>query len=80
MLTSAFDVDEVNALIRLLHEQGVSYLMGNDPSTQEKESAHPVHLLQRLADCNYPLVENATISLLLLHPELAPSVKSLSRE
>jgi hypothetical protein len=75
MLTSAFDVDEVNALIRFLHSQGVSYLMGSDPSScAEKEAIDPVHLLQRLAACNYPLVENASISLLLLHPELASSV------
>lgn len=81
MLTGAFDVDEVNALIRLLHEQGISYLMGSEPSSsQEKETAHPVRLLQRLAACNYPLVENATISLLLLHPELASSVKTALQE
>ncbi|HEY1350493.1 MAG TPA: hypothetical protein VGF67_12795 [Ktedonobacteraceae bacterium] len=50
--------------------------MGNDPSSaQKKETTHPVRLHQRLADGNYPLVENAIISLLLLHPELAPSVK-----
>lgn len=81
MLTSAFDVDEVNALIRLLHGQGVSYLMGNDPSSgQDKEAIHPVHLLQRLAACNYPLVENATISLFLLHPELASPVETALQE
>jgi hypothetical protein len=81
MLTSAFDVDEVNALIRLLHSQGIFYLMGNDPSSyEEKEVVHPVHLLQRLAACNYPLVENATISLFLLYPELASSVKTALQE
>jgi hypothetical protein len=81
MLTSAFDVDEVNALIRLLHGQGVSYLIGTDPSSaQEEDAIHPAHFLQRLAACNYPLVENATISLLLLHPELAPFVKTALQE
>jgi len=81
MLTSAFDGDEVNALIRILHSQGVSYLMGNDPSSyEEKEAIHPVHLLQRLAACNYPIVENAIISLFLLHPELASSVGTAIRE
>ncbi|HEU5383819.1 MAG TPA: hypothetical protein VFV38_51120, partial [Ktedonobacteraceae bacterium] len=81
MLTSAFDVDEVNALIHLLHGQGVSYLMGSNPlSRKEEETINPVHLLQRLAACNYPLVENAIISLLLLHPELAPSVKTAIQE
>jgi hypothetical protein len=81
MLTSAFDVDEVNALIRLLHSQGVCYLMGSDPSYgKEQEAIDPAHLLQRLAACNYPLVENATIALLLLHPELASSVKTVLQE
>jgi len=81
MLTSAFDVDEVNALIHLLHGQGITYLMGNDPfSGQEKEVIDSAHLLQRLAVCNYPLVENAIISLLLLHPELASSVKTVLQE
>jgi hypothetical protein len=81
MLTRAFDVDEVNALIHLLHGQGIFYLMGNDPSfVQEKEAIHPIRLLQRLVACNYPLVENAIISLLLLHPELASSVKTVLQE
>lgn len=81
MLTSVFDVDEVNALIRLLHSQGVFYLMGSSPSScEEKEAIDPVRLLQRLAACNYPLVENASISLLLLHPELASSVGTVLRE
>jgi hypothetical protein len=81
MLTSTFDVDEVNALIRILQSQGVFYLMGSNLSLdEEKEAIDPVHLLQRLAACNYPLVENAGISLLLLHPELAVSVETALRE
>jgi len=32
-------------------------------------------LIQRLAGCGYPLVENASIALFLLHPELALSVR-----
>lgn len=81
MLTSAFEVDEVNALIHLLHEQGISYLMGSDFFSDEGRGAvDPVSLLQRLAACNYPLVENATISLLLLHPDLASSVKTALQE
>ncbi|HEU5377591.1 MAG TPA: hypothetical protein VFV38_19380, partial [Ktedonobacteraceae bacterium] len=81
MLTSAFDVDEVNALIRLLHSQGVFYLMGNDSfSYEKKEATNPIYLLRRLAACNYPLVENAIISLLLLHPELASSVEAALQE
>lgn len=73
--------DEVNALIHLLHSQGVSYLMGSDRSSgQDKETTHPVHLLRRLAACNFPFVENAIISLLLLHPELASSVEAVLQE
>lgn len=44
-------------------------------SGEEQETVDPVHLFQRLAGCNYPLVENATSALFLLHPELAFSVK-----
>jgi hypothetical protein len=81
MLNSTFDVDEVNALIRLLHSHGVSYLMGSTLSSgEEQEAVDPVRFLQRLAACNYPLVENASISLFLLHPELASSVETALRE
>lgn len=77
----AFDWDEVNVLIHALQSQGISYLMGTDPSSSEEgETINPVHLLQRLAACNYPLVENASISLFLLHPELAPSVRTALQE
>ena len=33
-----------------------------------------VRLIQRLAQCEYPRVRDASISLFLLHPELAPAV------
>ena len=70
-----FDWDEVNTLITLLHAEGITYLMGEDSSLSEDDAkVDPIHLLQRLADCGYPLVENASISLFILHPELAPSV------
>ncbi|SRR5258708_7184791 len=76
-----FDWDEVNALIGILQSQGVSYLMGTDLSSfEEEEAINPVHLIQRLAACNYPLVENASISLFLLHPELASSVRAALQE
>ncbi len=75
MLNSRFDWQEVDTLITLLHAQGISYLMGNGLSVSEDDnSVAPVHLIQRLAACGYPLVENASISLFILHPELAPSV------
>lgn len=75
MMDMRFDWDEVNSLITLLHTKGISYLMGSDSSLrQNDECVDPVHLLQRLASCGYPLVENASISLFILHPDLAPSV------
>ncbi len=75
MLNSRFDWVEADSLITLLHTKGISYLIGNGSSVSEDNSSvAPVHLIQRLAACGYPLVENASISLFILHPELAPSV------
>ena len=75
MMNSSFDWGEVDSLITLLHAKGISYLIGNGSSVREDDgSVDPVHLIQRLAACGYPLVENASISLFILHPELAPSV------
>lgn len=75
MMNSNFDWDEVNSLITILHTKGISYLMGNGSSfCQDDASVDPVRLIQRLAACGYPLVENASISLFLLNPELAPSI------
>lgn len=71
-----FNWDEVDSLITLLHDRGVSYLMGNGSSAGTNErSIDPVKLLLRLAACGYPLVENASISLLILHPDFTPSVE-----
>jgi hypothetical protein len=75
MMNGGFDWDEVDCLITLLHTQGISYLIGNGSSVSEDDgSVDPVHLIQRLAACGYPLVKNASISLFVIHPELAPSV------
>lgn len=75
MLHATFDWDEIQALIDLLYAHGVRYLMGSERSEYTtRDESDTVHLLQRLAGCHYPLVENATIALLILHPELAPSV------
>jgi hypothetical protein len=68
-----FDWDEINMLIALLQRQGISYLMGSD-TPSNVENVEIVHLIQRLAACNYPLVENASISLFILHPDYASSV------
>jgi len=75
MMNIRFDWDEVNSLITILHAKGISYLMGNgSPLSHNDACVDPVHLIQRLAACGYPLVENASISLFILHPELAPSI------
>jgi hypothetical protein len=81
MLSTTFDWDEVNALITLLHANGISYLVGDSSSVNEDDDkVEPVHFIQRLAACGYPLVENASISLFILHPELASSaVEALQR-
>ena len=81
MLTSTFDVNEINDLIRILQFQGISYLIGtNSSSYKEEEIVNPVHLIQRLAACNYPLVENASIALFLLKPKFAFSIGTALRE
>lgn len=73
-MQTAFDWDEVNMLIAILNRQGVCYLMGSDLPRDEEEP-DPVRLIQRLAGCGFPLVEDACISLFILHPELAPAVE-----
>lgn len=73
-MDSRFDWDEVNSLITILHTQGISYLMGNESSLDNDAHVDAVHLIQRLAACGYPLVENASISLFILHPELVPAI------
>jgi hypothetical protein len=74
-MNSLFDWDEVDSLISLLYTKGISYLIGDGSSDNTNENnIDPVQLIQRLAACGYPLVENACISLFILHPELAPSV------
>ncbi len=59
----AFDWDEVNALIIALNTKGVSYIIGSSSSLSEQEhTVDDVCLIQRIAACGYPLVENANIS------------------
>lgn len=70
-----FDRHEVNSLIALLNSWGVHYLIGSDePANESIQEIEPVHLIQRIAACGYPLVRDASISLFILHPELAPAV------
>ena len=75
MMNITFDWDEVNSLITILQTKGICYLIGSGASLSDDDARiDPVHLIQRLAACGYPLVEHASISLFILHPELAPSV------
>ena len=70
-----FDWDEVNTLIHILQARGVSYLIGTAaPASEDVEAIDNVQLIQRLVACGYPLVEDASISLFILHPDLASSV------
>ncbi len=70
---------EVDQLISILRTWGVGYLVGLDhsisPSKIDTDQQSAVKLIQRLAQCDeYPRVRDATISLFLLHPELADAV------
>ena len=75
MLNKPCDWEEVDSLVQLLCAKGICYLLGNGLSVnKDDDNDDPVQLIQRLAACGYPLVENASISLFLVHPELAPSI------
>src|SRR5258708_26442396 len=75
-MQAEFDWDEVGILIEILNLKGVHYLIGDGAAlSAEDENIDAVSLIQRLAACNYPLVESAAISLFILHPELASAVE-----
>lgn len=69
-----FDENEINFLIDILRSQGITYLIGSNPSWQQNVTLDPIELIRRLAACGYPLLENACIALFILHPDFAPSV------
>lgn len=76
MMNIPFDWKEIDSLIALLHAKGICYLIGDGSSGRRiDENINPVHFIKRLAACHYPLVENASISLFLLHPDLAASIE-----
>ena len=60
-----------NRLIKELHIWGINYLMGEPLATRMKNRMPAIELVKRLAQCQYPRVRDASISLFLLHPELA---------
>ncbi len=70
--------DEADQLISILRTWGIGYLIGGDypisPSDIARDQQNAVTLIRRLAQCEYPRVRDASISLFLLHPELSPAV------
>ncbi|HEX9135086.1 MAG TPA: hypothetical protein VF844_22600 [Ktedonobacteraceae bacterium] len=76
---------EVDELIGILRAWGISYLVGLDhganPSMLDRNQQSVVALIQRLSQCDdYPRVRDASISLFLLHPELADAVLQALQE
>jgi hypothetical protein len=67
--------DGPDQLIGELHAWGIHYLVGGSPPVQAKAHLPAVELIKRLAQCEYPRVRDASISLFLLHPELADSIQ-----
>lgn len=72
--------NEIDQLISQLRSWGITYLVGldhesNSSTLQQRKPISPVTLIRRLAACDEdPRVRDASISLFLLHPELADSV------
>ncbi|HZU01342.1 MAG TPA: DUF6036 family nucleotidyltransferase [Ktedonobacteraceae bacterium] len=67
--------NEADQLISILRRWGITYLVGEGtpihPSDMATNQASAVRLIKRLAQCEYPRVRDAMISLFLLHPRLA---------
>lgn len=75
LVSSWNDADQLISILRLW---GIDYLVGDQapirPSDSNMDQQAVVVLIQRLAQCDYPRVRDASISLFLLHPELAEAV------
>lgn len=76
---------EVDELISLLRDWGIDYLVGLDHgdnfSKKERNQQSAAALIQRLAKCDeYPRVRDASISLFLLHPEIANAMLQALQE
>lgn len=76
--------NEVDQLISQLQMWGITYLVGLEHAVGSPapgiEQLSPVALIERLAQCDeYPRVRDASISLFLLHPELADMVEEVLR-
>lgn len=77
--------NEVDELITILRSWGIEYLVGLEQpapvEASERDRRSAVVLLRRLARFDdYPRVRDVTISLLMLHPELAPAVQQALQE
>jgi hypothetical protein len=66
--------EEPERLISELHAWGINYLAGSSHSIDAKNRLPAVELVKRLAQCQFPRVRDASISLFLLHPDLADAV------
>jgi hypothetical protein len=84
MMTPSSDVkhdsawDEADQLISILRAWGIDYLVGDGHQVSAVDMAQDhqtaVRLIRRLAQCEYPRVRDASISLFILHPEIVPAV------
>jgi hypothetical protein len=66
--------DDPDRLISELHSWGIDYLVSGSHPVHTKVHMPAVELILRLAECRCPRVRDASISLILLHPELAEAV------
>lgn len=70
--------EEPDQLISALRAWGIGYLMNGSHSSSPRKSMKDrmtaVELVKRLAQCPYPRIRDASISLFLLHPELADAI------
>ncbi len=66
--------EDPSRLINALRSWGIGYLTDSGTASISKRTAKrmpAIELVKRLAQCKYPRVRDASISLFLLHPELA---------
>lgn len=66
--------EKPDRLIRILHAWGVSYLVSSSSPRGRTPTMLPVQLVKALARCEYPRIRDASISLYMLHPELADAI------
>ncbi len=69
--------EDPGRLINALRSWGINYLMNSGNASLPKRPTKRMpaaELVKRLAQCKYPRVRDASISLFLLHPELADAV------